>query len=155
MVNKETIITTSVIVLIAYTMSLSLVSQAYPAAQTSTTLSTAGNIQIQASPGIGVYQNSQTTTPLTSLDWGTLEPGQNQTITTYIKNEGNTPITLTLQTSNWNPTSAQDYLTLTWNYSDQPINPDQTQQITITIQVNPNTTGITNFSFDITILATA
>ena len=155
MVRKETILTTSVILLIAYTMSLSLVSQAFPAAQTSTTLSNTGNIQIQASPGIGVYQNSQGTTLLTSLNWGTLEPGQNQTITTYIKNEGNTPITLTLQTSNWTPTSAQNYLTLTWNYNDQTINPNQTQQITITLEVDPNTTGITNFSFNITILATA
>ena len=155
MVNREAIITTSVIVLIAYTMSLSLVSQAYPAAQTAKTLSASGNIQIQASPGIGIYLNDQATSPLTSLNWGTLAPGQNQNITMYIKNEVNTPITLSLQTSNWNPTSAQNYLILTWNYNDQTINPDQTQQITLTLQVNPNITGITNFSFDITILATA
>jgi len=155
MVNREVIITTSVIVLIAYTMSLSLVSQAYPATQTATTLSAAGSIQIQASPGIGIYLNDQATAPLTSVNWGTLEPGQNQNITMYIKNEGNTPITLSLQTSNWNPTSAQNYLILTWNYNDQSINPDQTQQITLTLQVNPDTTGITNYSFDITILATA
>ncbi|KON32500.1 hypothetical protein AC477_02945 [miscellaneous Crenarchaeota group-1 archaeon SG8-32-1] len=155
MVNREAIITTSVIVLIAYTMSLSLVSQAYPAAQTAKTLSASGSIQIQASPGIGIYLNSQATAPLTSLNWGTLEPGQNQNITMYIKNEGNTPVTLSLQTSNWTPTSAQNYLSLTWNYNDLPISPNQTRQVTITLNVDPDITGITNFSFDITILATA
>lgn len=155
MANREAIITTSVIVLIAYTMSISLVSQAYPATQTSATLSASGNIQIQASPGIGIYLNSQATAPLTSLNWGTLEPGQNQNITMYVKNEGNTPITLTLQISNWNPTSAQNYLTVTWTYNGQTINQDQTRQITLTLEVDPNTTGITNFSFEITILATA
>ena len=155
MVNREVIITTSVIILIAYTMSISLVSQAYPATQTATTLSASGNIQIQASPGIGIYLNSQGTAPLTSLNWGTLEPGQNQNITMYIKNEGNTPITLSLQTSSWTPSEAQNYLAVTWNYNDQTINQDQTQQITLTLEVHPDITGITNFSFDITILATA
>ena len=155
MVNREAIITTSVIVLIAYTMSLSLVSQAYPATQTAATLSASGNIQIQASPGIGIYLNELATAPLTSLNWGTLEPGQNQNITMYIKNEGNTPITLSLQTSNWNPSAAQNYLTLTWNYNQTPINQDQTTQITLTLEVDPDITGITNYSFDITILATA
>jgi len=154
MVRKETILTTSVILLLAYTMSLSIVSQAYPQTQTSKTFSSTGSIQIQASPGIGVYQNTQGTTPLTSLDWGTLNPGEDQTITSYIKNEGNTPITLSLQSSNWNPTSAQNYLTLTWNYNDQPINPGQTIEITITLEVDPSITGITTFSFDITIVAT-
>ncbi len=153
--KKETLITTSVICLIAYTLSLSLVSQAFPQAQTSTTLSAAGNIQIQASPGIGIYQNYQGTTPLTSLNWGTLEPGDTQAITTYIKNEGNTPIILNLQISNWNPASASDYLFVSWTYSSQTINPGQIQQITLNLEVDPDIAGITNFSFDITILATA
>ena len=155
MVRKETLITTSVICLIAYTMSLSFVSQAFPQAQSSTTLSAAGNIHIEASPGIGVYQNSQATTPLTSLNWGTLEPGDTQSITTYIKNEGNTPITLSLQISGWSPSSAQDYLSVTWSYNDKVIDVGQTQQITLNLEVNSDITGITDFSFDITILATA
>ena len=154
MARKETIIAASMILLITYTISLSLISQAYPQNQSSKTLSSTGSVQIQASPGIGVYQNSQGTTPLTTLNWGTLEPGQSQTVTSYIKNEGNTPITLSLETSNWNPTQAQSYLTVTWNYNNQPINPGQTAQITLNLQVNPNITGITNFSFDITIVAT-
>ncbi|MEJ2242471.1 MAG: hypothetical protein P8Y18_10070 [Candidatus Bathyarchaeota archaeon] len=155
MVRKETLITTSVICLIAYTMSLSFVSQAFPQAQSSTTLSAAGNIHIEASPGIGVYSNQYGTSPLTSLNWGTLEPGQDQSITTYIKNEGNTPITLTLQTSSWTPSSATDYLTVTWDYSGQPINVGQIAEITLTLDVDSDITGITEFSFDITILATA
>ena len=155
MVRKETLITTSVICLIAYTMSLSFVSQAFPQAQSSTTLSAAGNIHIEASPGIGVYSNQYGTSPLTSLNWGTLEPGQDQSITTYIKNEGNIPITLSLQISNWSPTSAQNYLTVTWDYNDQPINVGQIAQITLTLDIDADITGITDFSFDITILATA
>ena len=153
MARKETILITSMILLVAYTMSLSLVSQAYPQSQSLATISTSGNIQIQADPGIGVYSNSQGTDPLDDLDWGTLEPGENPTVNTYIKNEGNVPITLSLQTSNWTPLAAQNYLTLSWNYNNQPLSPGETAQITITLEVDPNTTGITTFSFDITIVA--
>ena len=152
--RKETLLTTSIILLIAYTLSLSLVSQAYPQAQHSKTFSSTGNIQIQTSPGIGIYQNTQGTTPLTSLNWGTLEPGNSQTITAYIKNEGNTAVTLSLQTDNWTPASAENYLTLTWNYDNNPLSLGETAEITITLEVDPNITGITSFSFDITILAT-
>jgi hypothetical protein len=153
MAQKETILITSMILLVAYTMSLSLVSQAYPQSQSLATISTSGNIQIQADPGIGVYSNSQGTSPLTELDWGTLEPGENPTITTYIKNEGNVPITLSLQTSNWNPLNAQNYLSLSWNYNNQPLSPGETAQIILTLEVDPETTGITAFSFDITIVS--
>jgi uncharacterized membrane protein len=152
MVQKENLLITSMILLITYTISISLVSQAYPQTQTTTTISATGNIQIQADPGIGVYQD-QTGTPLTQLNWGTLQPGENPTITTYIKNEGNVPITLSLQTDNWNPQTAQNYLTLSWNYNNQPLNPEETAQITLTLEIDPNTTGITTFTFDITIIA--
>jgi len=140
------------ILLITYTVSLSFVSQTFPQNQTHKTLPSTGNIQIQTTAGLGIFQNSQGTTPLTSLSWGTLEPGQSQTITCYIKNEGNTPTTLSLQTANWNPTSAQNYLTLSWNYNNQAIDPNQTIQITITLDVDSNIQGITDFSFDITIV---
>jgi len=140
MARKETIIAASMILLITYTISISLISQAYPQNQSSKTLSSTGSVQIQASPGIGVYQNSQGTTTLTTLNWGTLEPGQSQTVTSYIKNEGNTPITLSLETSNWNPTQAQSYLTVTWNYNNQPISAGSSIAVTLTLTVNPSIT---------------
>ena len=151
-VRKETILTASIIMLLGYTVSLSFVSQSFPQSQTSTTLQSTGNIQIQTTAGIGIFQNSQGTTPLTSILWGTLEPGQTQTIGCYITNEGNTPTTLSLQASNWNPTLAETYLTLDWNYNNQAIDPDQTIQVTITLDVDSNIEGITDFSFDITII---
>ena len=151
MVRKETVLTTAMILLITYTVSLSFVSQTFPQNQTHKTLTSTGNIQIQATAGLGIFQDQQGT-PLTSLSWGTLEPGQSQTIIFYITNEGNTPTTLSLQTANWNPTLAETYLTLDWNYNNQAIDPNQTIQITITLDVDSNIEGITDFSFDITIV---
>jgi len=153
--SKEYILTTAMILLITYTLSLSLVSQAFTAGQTTKTLSSTGSIQIQTSEGIGIYSNAQGTVSLTSIEWGTLTPGGSNSITCYIKNEGSSPVTLAMQTSDWQPISAQNYITLSWNYNAQSISPNQVVQVTLTLSVNPNIQGITNFGFDITIVGSS
>ena len=152
MVSKESILTGAMIMLVTYTLGLSLVSQAFPAGQTTRTLSSTGTIQIQATAGIGVYSDAQGTTPLTSLQWGTLQPGGTKILTFYIKNDGSTSTTLSLETSNWNPTAAENYIGLGWNYNGAPINPDAVVQITLTLSVASNVEGITTFGFDIIIV---
>ena len=149
MVSKESIITGAMLILITYTLGLSLVSQAFPAAQTSKTLSSTGTIE---TIGVGVYTNIQCSSPLTSIAWGTLEPGENQTVICYIKNEGDLPSTLSMYTSNWDPSSAEDYLILSWDYDGQSINLGDSVQVTFTLTVDTSIEGITNFSFDITIV---
>lgn len=153
MVSKETLITGAMIILITYTLGLSLVSQAFPATQTSKKLSSTGSIQTSAE--IGVYSNFQCTTPLTSLSWGTLEPGESQAIVCYIKNEGDTALTLSMYPSGWNPTEATDYLTLSWNYDGNPISPHTSVQVTFTLSVDESIEGITTFSFDVNIVGTS
>jgi hypothetical protein len=157
MMKKESIITGALLILITYTLGLSLVSQAFPASQTSKTLSSTGSIQIQTTVGIGVYSNSQCTTPLTSMSWGTLEPGGTQNVVCYIKNEGSLPTTLSMYASNWDPESlaTSNYLVLSWNYDSNPISPDAAVQITFTLSVSSDITGITTFSFDITIVGSS
>ena len=150
--SKESIITGAMLILITYTLGLSLVTQAFPASQATKTFSSSGAIQIQTTAGIGVYSNSQCSTQLSSILWGTLQPGGSQSAICYIKNEGNTPITLSLQASNWSPASASNYLALSWNYNNQPISPNQVVQVTLTLSVASNIAGITNFGFDITII---
>jgi hypothetical protein len=155
MVSKESLITGALIVVVTYTLGLSLVSQVSTATQVNTTLSSIGSIQIQTTAGIGVYSDYQCNDPLSSLSWGTLEPGESKTVICYIKNEGNTESTFTMYSSNWLPSSAQNYLTLSWNYNGQPIAPDSAVQVGFTLSVNQNIEGITNFSFDVTIVGTA
>ena len=152
--SKEFIITGAMLVIVTYTLGLSLVSQAFPAAQTSKTLSSTGTIE---TIGVGVYTDFQCNTPLSSIPWGTLEPGESQSVICYIKNEGGNPATLSLETSNWNPQSLATtyYLTLSWNYNGQPIAANAVVQITFTLSVASNIQGITNFSFDITIVGSS
>ena len=155
MVSKEAIITGAMLILITYTLGLSFITQAFPAAQTSQTLSNTGSIQIQTTVGISVYSDSQCNDPKSSIFWGTLEPGSTQNVICYIKNEGNVPTTISLQTSNWNPSTAPNYIVLNWNYNDQIIDPNEVIQVTFTLAVLENIQGITNFGFDITIVGTS
>jgi len=144
------------LILITYTLGLSLVSQAFPAAQTSQTLSSTGTIQIQTTYGIGVYSNPEGTTPLASMSWGTLVPGGSQSVVCYIKNEGSSPSTLSMYPSGWDPASlaTSNYLVLSWDYDGHSISPDDSVQVTFTLTVDASIEGITNFSFDITIVGT-
>jgi hypothetical protein len=154
-VSKETLIACTIIILITYTLGLSLVSQAFPQSQTTATFSNAGTIQIQTTAGIGVYSDLECDTPLTSLAWGTLEPGASQTRDCYIKNEGNTPLTLSLYTSDWSSQAADGYLNLTWNYNGDPLDLDEVVLITLTLSVNPSIKDVTTFSFNINIVGTS
>lgn len=152
MKSKEHIISIAMLLLITYTASLSFVSQAFPAGQQSHTLSSTGNIQIQATTGVGIYSNYQCTSELTSLSWGTLEPGETSTITCYIKNEGDTTIILSLETSNWSPSSASNYLACFWDYNGAQIAAGQVATVNLSLSASANTQGITNFGFDVTII---
>ena len=101
--------------------------------------------------GVGVYWDSSYTNKVSSISWGIIEPGSLNNVSVYIKNESNSPITLTLQTENWNPTNASNYLALSWDYDGQTINVDEVIQVTLTLTVSSSIQGITNFNFDIVI----
>jgi hypothetical protein len=102
--------------------------------------------------GVGVYWDNGCSQAVSSMDWGLAEPGAVKNVTVYIRNEGNTPITLYLQTSNWNPTNAADYISLSWNYSGQTIGANQVVTVTFSLSISSNIQGITTFSFDIVIV---
>jgi hypothetical protein len=155
MASKESIITGAMIILITYTLGLSLVSQGYPATQTTQTLSSTGSIQIQTTADLGVYSDSGCTTALTSLAWGTLQPRGSQTRDCYIKNEGDVALILSLQTSSWSPAAAESYLDLSWNYNGSPIAAGEVVHVTFTLSVDAGIEGVSTFSFDVTIVGTS
>jgi hypothetical protein len=103
--------------------------------------------------GVGIYTNSSCTQRLTSVDWGLAENGTVKNMTAYIRNEGNTPVTLTMQTTNWNPSNASQYISVTWNYAGQSIGVNNGVSVVLFLSIAPNIQGISVFSFDITIYA--
>jgi hypothetical protein len=83
-----------------------------------------------------------------------LDPGNTATATIYVKNEGNVAVTLTISAGNWNPVAASNYLTLTWNRDGYRLAVGSAIQAVLSLNVSSSISGITNFSFDITITAT-
>lgn len=93
---------------------------------------------------------------ITLIDWRILNPGSSATRLILIENNGTTPITMNLTTQNWNPPEASQHIGLSWNYTNQLINP--TEKIPIQLIVSISTTiigtGITDFALDIVVTAT-
>jgi hypothetical protein len=125
-------------------------------------LVTAGLIVTQTVPSngtisavnVGVYSDSQCTQNCTNVSWGTVSPGTAPTQTVYVKNTGNTPVTLTMTTANWTPTNANTYLTLTWNRQNIVLNAGQSTSAALTLTAAADTGSLTNFSFNIIITGT-
>jgi hypothetical protein len=72
----------------------------------------------------------------------------------YVKNEGNTPMTLNLTTNTWIPSGAATYVTVTWNREGAVVTAGSNVQANVTLAVSPSVTGITSFSFTMVITGT-
>jgi len=107
------------------------------------------NVSAVSTTKIGVYWDQNCTKTVTSIKWGVLSPGETKNITVYVRNEDNTTIILKVNTTNWNPEKAPEFL----NFSYYPINLEieiqKTAKITLTLHVHQNTSTIKQFSFDI------
>jgi len=103
--------------------------------------------------GVGVYWNSACTSNVTSIDWNSLEPGTTANRTVYIKNKGNTRMMLNMTTDNWS-TGAYGKITLSWNREGYLLDPASVVQAVLTLSVSSTISGVTSFSFDITITGT-
>jgi len=101
--------------------------------------------------GVGVYWDINCSSPVSSLDWGSVKPGSVQNITVFIRNEGNEPSTLFLNTTNWNPPNASNFIKLKWDYNEYIIYPQQTTRVTLMLSIAPITEELKDFNFDIII----
>jgi hypothetical protein len=114
------------------------------------TISTHGNIK---AVGVQFYTDSAGLTATSQIDWGTLEPGQTVTVALYMKSTSSVPVTVSMAVGNFVPASGSGYLACTWNYNGT-ISPGQIVPVVFTLVVATTVTGITAFSFDISVVGT-
>ena len=100
---------------------------------------------------VEAYQDIACTIPLTDIDWGQIAPGETKNVSCYFRNEGNVNIVLSLTTSNYQPAIAETYLTLTWNYTDTPLTPNQIELTRLDLAIATDVEGFVDFNFNITI----
>jgi hypothetical protein len=121
--------------------------------------------------GVEAYWDQSLTNKSTVIQWGTLYPDTKTNITLYLRSASNIPTTLTLATENWTfantvvnftePPNRQTYISLTWDYNNETLNPAQTIQTTLTLTITDDPTfleflvenNINTFRFDTRILA--
>lgn len=101
--------------------------------------------------GVGIYAYSNKTVPVTSIDWGLLDPGQSKNFSCYVFNESNAPITLSMTTEAWLPGNTATYVTLSWSYRGSQILPGANVPVVFTLALSSSVQGIDTFSFTIVV----
>lgn len=138
------------IILVLSAISVLIIGVANTFLFSTTTLSNIASIK---TIGVSAWKDSNATIPLTFIDWGIVEPSQNKTLTYYLRNDANVPSILDLQTENWSPSYASDYIELSWNLNGTTLDVNEIVETRFTLSVSPYIENITTFSFDITITA--
>ena len=101
--------------------------------------------------GVEIYWDQDCTNRTFSLDWGVIEPGSNRTVMVYVRNEGDSAVSLWITTSNWKPSVSSGYMTLIETYSGRILNSNEVIPMYLLLDVSHSISEITDFSFDIVI----
>jgi hypothetical protein len=96
--------------------------------------------------GVGIYWDKDCTNTTSALNWGFIDPNSTNNLTIYIRNEGNSAVSLRLNSSNWTPSNASNYMSLSWNYSGQVLKTNEVIPIKLTLTVSPTICDIQDFS---------
>lgn len=110
-----------------------------------------GDVEAQ----FGVYEDFNCTFPLTTIDWGVLEPGTTKRFLAYLRNESNVPISLNMTIQNWIPSEAKSYISVSWDHEGVSLEANLVIAVVFTLSVSSDVSGITNFSFEIVITGSA
>ncbi len=144
----------SILITALFLIALVLTLTTYGALNVRRTLSSSGSITV--TPNLSIYSDSACTNSLSTLDWGTITPGTTVSKTVYVKNTGSgTSLTLSMSTSNWNPTSANGPVTLSWDREGAQFSPGQSIKAVITLTASSSIADITNFNVQIIITGSA
>jgi len=145
--TKNKVVTTLVLIALCSCVVVGV----YAAVQYQISITGTGKI---VSLSIEIYSDQACTTKLSTIDWGIFTPGQTKTVTCYLKSTSTIDSTLSMSTGSWSPSSASSYITFSWNRAGYKITPGEVVSATLTLTVSSSITGISAFSFTITITAT-
>jgi len=103
--------------------------------------------------GLEVFADPECSLIVSEINWGTIPQGGKSEVTLYLRPKGTVPCNFSMSTENYDPIEAQHFLTLTWNYNNATIQPNEVVEILFTLNASTDTWGIYDFSFDITLFA--
>lgn len=106
-----------------------------------------------------VYQDVGMQIELHSINWtlvapvGPMDPGASKTVTVWLYSIGNAEQSLSMTTGNYSPDTAEQYMTVSWNKEGQTLQPRTVTPALISLSVASNVQNVTDFSFEITLIA--
>jgi hypothetical protein len=92
---------------------------------------------------------------VTQIDWGIVYPDDSHNYSLYLVNEGNVPCHLVLTTANWHPSQIREQITVTWDYNDEVVEPNQGITVTLILTTASNLENIGAFTFDLSITSSS
>jgi hypothetical protein len=101
--------------------------------------------------GVGIYCNASCNQSLSWIDVGLVDPGAIRNSSVFVRNEGNVPVVLSLQTLNWDPPNASDFVSLGWNYDGHSMSPSEVAEISMSLSISSGIHDIAVFGFDVII----
>jgi hypothetical protein len=107
------------------------------------------NVGVIRAIGVDVYRDEALTEILDIIDWGVLDPGENRSVSAWVKNTGNDAQKLVMWTEAWNPMNASDWISLSWDYVGSWVSVNASVPVVFTLSIDLDIGGVTNFSFDI------
>lgn len=147
-IKKEVYIAVCIFILIAI-VAFAALAATYPEIA-EVTFQSSGII---ATAGVEVYYDEDCQNPVGSIDWGMIEPGFSTNITIYVKNRGNTPLVISINTSDWQPSIAEKYINISLITEQTVVNPKTVAREVINLYVSKDVQeNITSFNCTITIV---
>jgi len=101
-----------------------------------------------------IYNDSDCTTPLKSINWGILEKGEAINFTIYLKNIGNKVCIAKCNFTNWSPKETEAYIAINWDSEGVILKPEEVHKAIISLDASESFTGISDFNFDINVYIT-
>lgn len=92
---------------------------------------------------------------LTQVEWGSIVAGSSITRVMYVKNAGDTEVTLSLLTDSWDPVVAEDYMVVSWDYDGVGLKSGGVVEIMLTLTVEASISVLGEFHFDVVIVGSA
>lgn len=105
------------------------------------------NIGVVAIIQVNGFLEAACTTPLTSLTWPPIAPGDTAFKLIYVNSTGTVPAVLNLTTVNWNPTYAKPLIMYAWDLEGVTILPNSILQANLTLTLAADMGNVTSFDF--------
>lgn len=106
---------------------------------------------VVTSSGLMAYFDNACTKPVSSVEWGNVTVNSLSRVIIYVKNTVQTPLVLSMNTSEWSSLDAERSIFLIWDGGGKVVQPHGVVKVTLGLYVSSSIAAVTDFDFLINI----